>query len=157
MLYRVSGLLPAQRLPASGAVLAKIRNSKPAHSSVSRASTQMAAFKNVLGGELAPCADGCGFSRDGYCRVTEGDYGVHAVAAVVTDDFLSFTKSQGNDLSTPRPPSFPGLKAGDRWCLCASRWLEAEKNGKAPKVALEATDAKALDIIPLELLRKYAA
>lgn len=97
----------------------------------------MTAHKNVLGGQLGPCADGCGFNRDGFCRVTEGDFGVHAVAAVVTDDFLKFTKANGNDLSTPIPGRFPGLKAGDRWCLCASRWLEAEKNGKAPKVDLE--------------------
>ena len=82
---------------------------------------------------------------------------MHAVAAIVSDEFLTYTKDQGNDLSTPRPPSFPGLKGGDRWCLCASRWLQAEKAGKAPKVVLEATDAKALDTIPLELLQQYAA
>ena len=154
MLHRVSAL-SSQRL-TSPVHLTKFRNSGPT-CSVSRASAQMAAHKNVLGGELVPCADGCGYSRDGYCRVIDGDFGVHAVAAVVSVEFLTFTKAQGNDLSTPRPPSFPGLKDGDRWCLCASRWLEAQQNGKAPKVVLEATDAKALDIIPLELLQQYAA
>ncbi|KAK9814011.1 hypothetical protein WJX73_008968 [Symbiochloris irregularis] len=144
--------LPVQRVSNS------VQLNKPTRISAAQASGSAAQMtNNVLGGDLEPCANGCGFSRDGYCRVTDGDFGVHAVAAVVTDDFLTYTKSQGNDLSTPMPPSFPGLKAGDRWCLCAGRWLQAEKAGKAPKVVLAATDAKALDTIPLELLKKYAA
>lgn len=128
MLCRVTGF-PASRLP-SPVHLSKLRSTRAPFSLSRNGVPQMAAHKNVLGGDLAPCADGCGFNRDGFCRVTDGDFGVHAVAAIVSDDFLTYTRNQGNDLSTPRPPSFPGLKDGDRWCLCASRWLEAEKAGK---------------------------
>ena len=97
--------LPAQRVANSAQL------SKPTRTSAARSSGSTAQMtKNVVGGELEPCADGCGYGRDGYCRVTEGDFGVHAVAAVVTEDFLTYTKSQGNDLSTPRPPLFTGLK-----------------------------------------------
>ena len=85
-----------------------------------------------------------GWYRDGYCRTDHRDYGVHTVCASMTSDFLQFTKSQGNDLSTPRPPSFPGLNPGDRWCLCASRWEEARRAGKAPDVVLEATNGASL-------------
>jgi uncharacterized protein (DUF2237 family) len=87
--------------------------------------------------------------------VVPGDGGVHAVCAQVSDDFLDYTKEQGNDLSTPRP-GFPGLKNGSKWCLCVSRWKQAHDAGKAPKIFLEATDAKALDTVPLELLKQYA-
>jgi uncharacterized protein (DUF2237 family) len=115
--------------------------------------------KNVLGGPLECCCTDpvTGFARDGYCKVTSSDYGVHAVCAQVTEEFLEFTKTRGNDLSTPRPPGFPGLKPGDKWCLCASRWKEAYENGVAPKVVLASTDAKALEYIPLEVLQQHAA
>lgn len=97
-----------------------------------------------------------GFYRDGYCNTGPDDSGTHVVGAVVTDEFLKFTKAQGNDLQTPRPEyRFPGLKAGDRWCLCATRWSEAEKAGVAPPVDLSATHQKALKTIHLETLKKY--
>lgn len=114
--------------------------------------------KNVLGGPLQCCCKDpvTGFTRDGYCKVVSGDTGVHAVCAQVTDEFLEYTKQQGNDLSTPRPPHFPGLKNGSKWCLCASRWKQAHEAGKAPKIFLEATDAKALEYIDMELLKQYA-
>jgi uncharacterized protein (DUF2237 family) len=114
--------------------------------------------KNVLGGELAlHChSPKTGFYRDGYCRTGEADTGSHVIAATVTDEFLEFTKSRGNDLQTARPMyDFPGLKAGDRWCLCALRWREAHDAGFAPPVVLEATHAKALKYIPLERLKQY--
>lgn len=114
--------------------------------------------KNVLGEPLKQhdAELSTGFYRDGYCNTGTGDVGTHVVAATVTDDFLKFTKAQGNDLQTPRPEfRFPGLKAGDRWCLCAARWSEAEKAGVAPPVDLHATHEKALQTIPLETLKKY--
>lgn len=114
---------------------------------------------NVLGTPLAACcfAPRTGFYRDGYCRTEKRDHGRHVVCAQVTDAFLNYSREQGNDLVTPRPEfHFPGLKAGDRWCLCASRWLEAHEAGVAPGVILEACDASALDIVPLEVLREYA-
>ena len=114
--------------------------------------------KNVLGNPLEQCCTEpmTGFYRDGYCRTGADDKGTHVVAAIVTDEFLRFTKSQGNDLQTPRPElRFPGLKPGDRWCLCASRWSEAEKAGVAPPVVLEATHEKALDYISLEALKMH--
>ncbi len=111
--------------------------------------------KNILGSELKIC--GCepmtGFYRDGFCRTDIADRGVHTVCAVVTEEFLSFSKAQGNDLSTPRPEfGFAGLKDGDHWCLCAGRWYDAYKSGKAPKVIAEACDEETLAIIPLEAL-----
>ena len=93
--------------------------------------------RNVLGGELAPCSMDplTGFYRNGCCETGPHDLGLHTVCAVMTDDFLAFSKARGNDLSTPRPDlAFPGLKAGDRWCLCASRWAEALEAGAAPPV-----------------------
>ena len=116
--------------------------------------------RNVLGGELALHCQSpkTGFYRDGYCRTGEDDTGSHVVAAIVTQDFLTFTHSRGNDLQTPRPMyDFPGLKAGDRWCLCALRWREAHEAGVAPLVVLEATHEKALKYISLEILKKYQA
>jgi uncharacterized protein len=113
---------------------------------------------NVLGGVLVcHCrSPKTGFYRDGYCRTGEADTGSHVIAAIVTDAFLEFTKLRGNDLQTPRPMfDFPGLKAGDRWCLCALRWREAHDAGVAPPVVLEATHEKALKYIPLETLKKY--
>jgi uncharacterized protein (DUF2237 family) len=116
--------------------------------------------RNVLGGALATCSRDplTGFFRDGCCRTGPGDIGVHTVCAVMTKDFLKFTVSVGNDLVTPRPEwDFPGLVEGDHWCLCAERWLEAAKAGRAPPVVLEATHEKSLDIVPFELLQKHAA
>jgi uncharacterized protein (DUF2237 family) len=96
-----------------------------------------------------------GFFRDGFCRTNEHDRGTHVVCATITEEFLSFTVARGNDLRTPRPEfSFPGLKPGDRWCLCALRWKEAHEAGVAPPVHLAATHEKALEYIPLNVLRE---
>ena len=114
---------------------------------------------NVFGTELQLCCTSpmTGYFRDGYCRTMAMDTGTHVVCAVVTREFLEFTRQRGNDLSTPIPQwQFPGLKPGDKWCLCISRWLEAEQAGVAPKVVLEATSEKALEYTSLELLIKYA-
>jgi uncharacterized protein (DUF2237 family) len=116
--------------------------------------------KNVFGAPLEQCSikPMTGFYRDGYCKTGEADTGSHVVAAIVTQEFLDFTKSRGNDLQTPRPMyDFPGLKAGDRWCLCALRWKEAHEAGVAPPIKLEATHEKSLQYIPLETLKKYHA
>lgn len=115
--------------------------------------------RNVLGGPLQPCGldPVTGFFRDGHCHTCEQDHGSHTVCAVMTAGFLAFSKSCGNDLTTPAPQfHFPGLTPGDRWCLCAGRWLEAAEAGMAPNVVLEATNAAALDIVPLELLQGHA-
>jgi uncharacterized protein len=115
---------------------------------------------NVLGGALEPCSTApvTGFFRDGCCNTGPRDYGSHTVCAVMTAEFLAMSKYLGNDLSTPRPEfGFPGLKAGDRWCLCASRFMQAHEEGCAPKVRLEATHARALEIVPLDVLRSSAA
>jgi hypothetical protein len=113
---------------------------------------------NVLGGALAVC--GCdpmtGFTRSGSCETGPRDLGSHTVCAEVTADFLAFTAQRGNDLSSPRP-GFPGLKPGDRWCLCSSRWEEARQAGVAPPVVLEATNEAALDVVRLEDLKAHAA
>lgn len=112
---------------------------------------------NLDGGALALCgqAPRTGFLRDGRCTTGPDDHGVHVVCAEVTDAFLSFTAAAGNDLTTPRG-SFPGLHEGDRWCLCASRWAEAHAAGVAPPVVLEATHARALELIPREALERHA-
>lgn len=114
--------------------------------------------KNVLGTALEVCSGAplTGFFRDGRCATSEDDSGMHVVCSEVTDAFLAFSKERGNDLLTPRG-SFPGLKAGNRWCLCAARWQEAEKAGVAPPVVLEATDASATRISTLGVLRAHAA
>lgn len=114
--------------------------------------------KNVLGGELEPCGMDpmTGFFRDGSCRTGAGDLGVHTVCSRVTDEFLEYSRSMGNDLSTPRP-GFAGLRAGDRWCLCASRWLEALQAGQAPEVVLEATHSATLEWVSLADLQRHAA
>lgn len=115
--------------------------------------------KNVFGQPLESCCDQpkTGFFRDGFCRTDDHDVGRHVVCGVVTDEFLDFTLQRGNDLVTARPETaFPGLKAGDRWCLCALRWLEAYQAGCAPKVDLKATDIKCLDYIPIEVLKEHA-
>jgi uncharacterized protein (DUF2237 family) len=115
--------------------------------------------KNVFGQPLQACSIDplTGFYRDGYCRTGADDTGRHIIAVTVTEEFLTFSKQVGNDLSTPRPEyAFQGLKAGDRWCLCALRWIEAEKAGVAPKVHLEATHENMLQLVPLEILQEYA-
>lgn len=115
--------------------------------------------RNVLGEPLATCSLNplAGFLRDGVCRMPTGDAGRHGVCARITEAFLAFTKQQGNDLSTPRPLyGFPGLKPGDRWCLCVDRWKEAEASGVAPPVILAATHASAGKHIPIERLKQCA-
>ena len=98
-----------------------------------------------------------GYFRDGFCRTISEDTGTHTVCAIVTQEFLNYSASRGNDLMTPIPRwNFPGLQAGSSWCLCISRWLEAEKAGKAPPIVLEATHQKTLQYTSLELLEKYA-
>ena len=115
---------------------------------------------NVLGTELQTCGTDpvTGFYRDGCCHTGPEDHGTHVVCAVVTDAFLQFSRARGNDLVTPRPEyRFPGLRDGDRWCLCVSRWKEALDAGVAPPVVLEATHEKALSVVSLEDLRAHAA
>ncbi len=115
---------------------------------------------NVLGTALKSCCShpATGYFRDGFCRTMQEDYGTHVLCAIVTQEFLEFTKSRGNDLSIPIPNwKFPGLRPGSKWCLCISRWLEAERAGKAPFVVLEATHQKALDYTSLKLLKQYVA
>ena len=98
-----------------------------------------------------------GFYRDGYCRTGAGDVGLHTVCAQVTSEFLEFSRRMGNDLSTPRPEwDFPGLRPGDRWCLCVNRWREALEAGKAPQVLLESTHESALEFVDLEVLQRHA-
>jgi uncharacterized protein (DUF2237 family) len=114
---------------------------------------------NVLGRPLATCslAPLTGYFRDGCCRGDPTDQGMHLVCVEVTADFLTFSQARGNDLSTPRPEfRFPGLKPGDRWCLCALRWLEALQAGMAPDVVLEATHVNALGVVGLAQLQAYA-
>jgi hypothetical protein len=97
-----------------------------------------------------------GYFRDGFCRTTKDDYGTHTLCAIITNEFLAYSASKGNDLITPIPHwNFPGLKPGDKWCLCISRWLQAEKAGKAPFIILEATHIKSLQYTSLEVLKKY--
>jgi len=116
--------------------------------------------QNVLGGQMAICSTDplTGWFRDGCCNTDANDEGRHIVCAVVTKEFLDFSKARGNDLSTPRPEfGFPGLKPGDRWCLCATRWEEARVAGFAPEVVLEATNRKALETVALGHLQAHAA
>lgn len=115
--------------------------------------------KNVLGGTLRACSNDptTGFYRTGRCETGTRDRGRHVVCAEMTEDFLQFTKAQGNDLSTPRPElNFPGLEPGDRWCLCAARWQEALEAGVAPPVVLAATHQKALELLDLADLKAHA-
>jgi len=115
--------------------------------------------KNILGGELKCCCMKplTGFYRDGFCKTGADDRGSHTVCVRVTDSFLAFSKSRGNDLTTPRPEfEFPGLKDGDRWCLVAARWREALEAGIAPQVVLEACHESALKIVALEDLQNHA-
>ncbi len=115
--------------------------------------------RNVLGGPLLACsyAPLTGYFRDGCCNTDDHDRGNHTVCARVTDEFLAFSREAGNDLETPVPQyRFAGLKAGDRWCLCAARWLEAKASGVAPPVVLEATHERALSVVPIDVLRAHA-
>ncbi len=115
--------------------------------------------RNVLGGPLGVCSDRpvTGFFRDGCCNTSDEDIGMHTVCVVMTDEFLAFSQMRGNDLSAPHPEfGFPGLKAGDRWCLCAARWREALEAGAAPRVVLNATNETTLEIVSLEMLKRYA-
>lgn len=117
------------------------------------------ASRNVLGGPLADCSKlpMTGFFRDGCCNTGPEDRGSHTVCVVVTAEFLLFSKARGNDLSTPMPQfSFPGLKPGDRWCLCAARWQEALEAGRAPLVVLTATHERALEVCSLADLKRHA-
>jgi uncharacterized protein (DUF2237 family) len=114
---------------------------------------------NVLGQELLPCSNApvTGFFRNGCCETGPDDLGLHTVCAVMTAEFLAFSRRAGNDLSTPRPDlHFPGLRPGDRWCLCAPRWKEALDAGAAPGVVLEATHEETLAIVTLDVLKAYA-
>ncbi|PIE10294.1 MAG: hypothetical protein CSA70_11975 [Rhodobacterales bacterium] len=114
---------------------------------------------NVLGGPLAPCSHDpvTGFFRDGHCNTCDADMGNHTVCAVMTAEFLAFSKYVGNDLSTPRPElNFAGLTPGDRWCLCAARFMQAADEGCGPRVLLEATHGRALEVVPMEVLEAHA-
>jgi uncharacterized protein (DUF2237 family) len=120
---------------------------------------RLAMAKNVLGGDLEECSTSplTGFFRDGCCNTGPEDVGAHVVCTRVTEEFLDFSLSQGNDLLTPMPQyGFPGLKPGDQWCLCASRWVQALGAGAAPQVVLVATHERALEVITLEQLREHA-
>ena len=115
--------------------------------------------KNVLGGDLEICSLSpmTGFYRDGCCNTGPEDGGSHTVCIRVTKEFLAFSKARGNDLSTPMPDfGFPGLKPGDRWCLCVARWKEALAAGAAPHIVLTATHERALDVVSLDDLKKHA-
>jgi uncharacterized protein len=115
--------------------------------------------KNVFGEALSTCSDSprTGFFRDGCCTTGPQDFGSHTVCVVMTGEFLQFSKGVGNDLSTPMPEfEFPGLKSGDRWCLCAARWQQAFEAGMAPRVVLSATHERALEIVTLRDLKRYA-
>ena len=115
--------------------------------------------RNVLGGPLEPCGTDpmTGYTRDGSCRSGPDDLGSHTVCAVVSAEFLEMQRQLGNDLGTPRPEyGFPGLRPGDRWCVVAARWLQAYQAGAAAGVVLAATNAKALEVVPIEALRQHA-
>ncbi|MGZ9810334.1 DUF2237 family protein [Pseudoroseicyclus sp. H15] len=114
---------------------------------------------NVLGEALHPCSGDplTGFFRDGHCNTCTEDSGSHTVCAVMNAEFLAYSKYVGNDLSTPRPEfGFPGLQPGDRWCLCASRFMQAHDEGCAPEIDLSATHRRALEIVPMEVLEGHA-
>jgi len=120
---------------------------------------EIAQSVNVFDEALEPCSLSpmTGFFRNGCCDTSEADVGSHTVCVEVTAKFLAFSKARGNDLSTPRPEfGFPGLKPGDRWCLCAARWMEAYAFDMAPRVRLTSTHKAALEVCPIELLKEYA-
>lgn len=115
---------------------------------------------NVFGEKLEICGQDpiTGFYRDGKCNTCKADSGSHTVCIETSKEFLEYTRFRGNDLSTPAPEfGFKGLKPGNSWCVCAARWLEAEKSGMAPRLNLKSTHIKALSVIPMELLKKYSA
>jgi uncharacterized protein (DUF2237 family) len=114
---------------------------------------------NVFGEPIETCSERplTGYFRDGCCNTSDDDIGSHTVCVEVTQEFLEFSRFKGNDLSTPRPEfGFEGLKPGDRWCLCAARWMEAHESNMAPRVVLRCTHQRALEIAPLNLLRSFA-
>ncbi len=126
---------------------------------IRRADEMLREARNVLGGPLQTCGTDplTGFYRTGCCETGPDDLGRHVVCAVMTPEFLAFSKLAGNDLSTPNPAAgFPGLRPGDRWCICALRWKEALEAGCAPPVVLEATEEAALEVVSLEELRGHA-
>ena len=115
---------------------------------------------NVFGEKLESCSEEplTGFYRDGCCNTSDADYGQHTVCVQVSQAFLEYSRFRGNDLTTPvKEFGFPGLKPGDRWCLCAQRWLEAYEHDMAPKIYLAATHQRATEVIPMEVLKEYAA
>lgn len=119
----------------------------------------MSVIRNVLGENLSPCNLDplTGYHRDGYCQCGPEDAGEHIICVQVNDTFLAYSKAQGNDLTTPFPHyGFPGLKTGDRWCLCLSRWIQALEAGMAPPVVLAATHENVLHKVPIEILQRYA-
>jgi uncharacterized protein (DUF2237 family) len=112
--------------------------------------------RNALDTPLEPCSEDTGYLRDGCCRHVDGDRGRHEVCAVMTAEFLAYSKDRGNDLITPRPEfDFPGLEPGDRWCVCLRRWIEAEADDAAPPVVLEATNEAVLDEVGFSTLLEY--
>ena len=114
--------------------------------------------KNVLGDDLQPCSMNpkTGFFRDGCCNTSGDDRGMHTVCAVMTEEFLRYSRAMGNDLITPRPEfDFPGLKAGNRWCVCLGRWMEAREAGCAPPVVLDATHASVAEFVDLDVLMEH--
>ena len=114
--------------------------------------------RNVLGSEIQDCSIDpmTGFYRDGCCNTGPGDIGTHTVCSIMTDEFLEYSRNKGNDLTTPRPEfGFPGLKAGDAWCLCALRWEEARQAGFAPRVKLTSTNIKTLEMVEFEHLKAH--
>ena len=116
---------------------------------------QLNLFNEII--EECSCEPLTGFFRTGCCDTSDQDLGSHTVCALMTEDFLKFSMSQGNDLSTPVSQyNFPGLKEGDRWCLCANRWLEAYEANSAPKIVAKATNIKALEVIPMEIIKGFA-
>ncbi|MGE3821581.1 MAG: DUF2237 family protein [Isosphaeraceae bacterium] len=120
----------------------------------------MPGAKNVIGTPLEPCGmdPATGYYRDGCCNTGPGDVGLHLVCAVMTEEFLRFSRKHGNDLTTPVPQwGFPGLKPGDRWCLCVKRWKEAMEGGVAPPVVVEATHISTLEFVSIEELREHEA
>ena len=115
---------------------------------------------NVYGEVLEPCSEDplTGFFRDGCCNTAQEDMGMHTVCVQLTDKFLQFSKRMGNDLSTPHPEfGFPGLQAGNRWCLCATRWVQAYKAGAAPKVFMRSTHFRTLEVVDIKILKAHAA